>query len=96
MFVLSKDYIKEADRQLKNNAYCQQLIVDPTPQHIPEVKRLVHSMCERGLNDKRSGNFLVPCQPLAARLYLLPKLHKPRNLGWPIVSSNGTPMENVT
>ena len=36
-------------------------------------------------------NFLVPQYPQAARFYLLPKIHKPGNLGRHIVASNGAP-----
>ena len=35
-------------------------------------------------------------QPRAARLYLLPKIHKPGNPGRPIVASNGAPTENIS
>ena len=97
MVVLSKeDYIKEADRQLIDQTYYQQLTADLTIQHAAEIKKFVNSMATRGLIDKKTKEFLIPYNPRVARFYLLPKIHKPGNPGRPIVSSNGAPKENIS
>ena len=63
-----------------------------------KVKQCVDSMLKRGLIDKKVKNFLVPHHPRAARfnMYLLPKIHKPGNLGRPIIASNGASTENIS
>ena len=49
MVVLSKeDYIKEADRQLNNTTYYQQLAEDATVQYTTEIKKFVTSMINKG------------------------------------------------
>ena len=94
--VLSKeDYIKEAERQLSNTTHYLKLNKDLIASYAKEVKTAVLSMFNRGLCDRHTRDFLSPSQPKTARLYLLPKIHKPGNPGRPIVSSNGAPTENI-
>ena len=84
--VLSKeDYIKEASWQLNESVYYQKLPADPTSQYTMEVKQCVDSMYRRELIDKKVKHFLVPHYPRAGRFYLLPKIHKPGNLGRPLL-----------
>ena len=65
--VLSKeDYIKEADHQLNNNVYYQQLTADPTSQHISEVKHFVRSMFERRLINKKDQRFSGPSPTMSS------------------------------
>ena len=45
---------------------------------------------------KKVKNYLSPASPRIFRLYLLPKLHKPGIPGRPIVSSCGSPTENIS
>ena len=53
-------------------------------------------MFSRGQIDKRTKDFLIPHHPWTAKLYLLPKIHKPGNLGRLIASSNWAPTENIS
>ena len=53
-------------------------------------------MYRREVIDKWTFRFLSPHHPKAARLYFLPKIHKQGNPGRPIVSSNGSPTENIS
>ena len=46
--------------------------------------------------DKWTMRFLTPQHTLTAKFNLLPKIHKPGNPGRPIVSSTGSPTENVS
>ena len=58
MVVLSKnDYINEADRQLNDTTYYEQLTADPTSQHTSEDKKFGSSMFVRGLITKKLKTF---------------------------------------
>ena len=95
--VLSKeDYINEAERQLNDHAHYTKLNADPTLRFAVEIKSFIHSMFTNGQIDKNTRDFLIPHHSRAARLYLLPKIHKPGNPGRPIVSSNSAPTENIS
>ena len=95
--VISKeDYINKVQQQLNDTNYYQKLNKDPTSSYITEIRRVVTMMFDKGLINKNTKNFLIPDSPRIARLYLLPKLHKPGVPGRPIVSSNGSPTENIS
>ena len=49
-----------------------------------------------GAIKKNAKDFLIPSSPKISRLCLLPKLHKPGIPGRPIVSSCGSPTENIS
>lgn len=53
---------------------------------------MVVSTCE--LSPTASN--LIVSSPRTSQLYLLPKIHKPNNLGHPIVSACSCPTENIT
>ena len=47
------------------------------------------------VNDK-TKQYLTCNDPKPGRFYILPKIHKPGNLGRPIVSSNFRPTEHIS
>ena len=95
--VLKKsDYLKEAERQLRNKDHYQKIEKDPTPFYTAEIRKVVAKMYMNGAIDKKVKNFLSPSSPRISRLYLLPKLHKPGIPGRPRVSSCGSPTENIS
>ena len=49
-----------------------------------------------GAINKKVNNYSSPVSPRISRLYLLPKLHKPGIPGRPILSSCGSPTENIS
>ena len=88
--------LQEALHQLTNPSHYKQLEQDPTKNCAFTVKTAVSNMFNRNIIHKHTKNFLSPCNPKAARFYLLPKIHKPGNPGHPIVASNGAPTENIS
>ena len=53
-------------------------------------------MYTKGLINKKTKDFLIPCHPKTAKFYHLPKIHKPGNPSRPIVASNGAPTEKIS
>ena len=53
-------------------------------------------MKENSHIDKNTFDYLKPDKPKARRFYLLPKIHKVKNPGRPIVSANGHPIEKIS
>ena len=91
-----KDYLAEAGRQLGDTSFYQKLEKDLTPPFSKEVKQQVQQLFTKGLIDKKTKDYLIPHQPRTARFYLLPKINKEGTPGRPIVSSNNSPMENIS
>ena len=90
------DYIHEAERQLSNSTCYRKLTKDPTPDIIRELKKAVNLMYDNETIDKWTMRYLTPNHIRTAKFYLLPKIHKPGNPGRPIVSSMGSPTENIS
>ena len=92
--VLDKNnYIAEAERQLHNNEYYRILPEDPTSTYKQGLVSLIKSLPE-DISPRLLK--LVPDDPLPAKFYLLPKIHKPNNPGRPIVSNRQTLTENIS
>ena len=87
------DYVKEAEHQLSNSDYYLLLKDDPTSTFTAEINNFQHQMKEHNSIDESSLMFLHSSDTRPARFYLLPKLHKERNPGRPIISSNNAPTE---
>ena len=96
--VLGKaDYLlQDAERQLGNGRYDRILDVDPLDGTVGVVTAKVHDLHARKIIGKHTQRLLLPREPGLARFYLLPKIHKPGKPGRPIVSSNNSPMENIS
>ena len=85
-----KDNTREANRELNESIYYRKLPVDTRSQYTAEVKQCVDSI------KKKTKSLLVPHYPREARLYLLPKIHKPGNPSRLSVASNGAPTEKIS
>ena len=82
-------------RQLSNTTHYRKLSSDPTAKYAVEVKKGIDLLFSRGLINHKTKELLTPHSPRAARLYLLPKIHKPGHPGRPIVASNGSTTERI-
>ena len=102
------DYIKEAERQLKDtyvdadgNTKNYYKKVDPkeVDRQFADVKSVLNEGLHLGYMSKREYDTLLPPKPKASRLYLLPKIHKPYE-GFPkcrpIVSGSGCNTERIS
>ncbi|KAL9972658.1 hypothetical protein ACROYT_G019009 [Oculina patagonica] len=57
---------------------------------------MVKGLLKDNIINKETHRYLTPQDPKAGRFYILPKIHKPRNPGRPIVSANGHPTEKIS
>ncbi|XP_050781640.1 uncharacterized protein LOC127035616 [Gopherus flavomarginatus] len=85
------DYQKEAARQLSNTKFYRPLPSDPTEEY---TKKLQHLL--RTLPTLTPEEINIPLEPRPGLFYLLPKIHKPRNPGRPIISGTGTLTEGLS
>ena len=89
-----EDYIAEANRQLDNSEYYTKISQDPTTPFKRELKKLIKSLPDDELNSQLLASLLSDPQP--GVFYLLPKIHKPNNLGRPIISNTLTLTEPIS
>ena len=85
-------YIQEAERQLSDSAYYQQLDCDLIMDRNKKVAEVVHDAISKRELPPSTTNLIVD-HPRTSKFYLLPKIHKPGNLGRPIVSACNFPTE---
>ena len=90
------DYVTEVRRQLHNTSHYQPLESDPTTQYTTEINFLLLQMKERGSISEDTQKYLTQLVTRPARFYLLPKIHKPRNPGRPIIASCQAPTEKIS
>ena len=91
-----ENYMREANRQLSNEANYLALDHNPTSENAALVENAIDSLRLDGSIDERTAEQLKPKNPRTPRLYFLPKIHKPGNPGRPIVSSIGCHTENIS
>ena len=91
-----QQYIDEAMRQLTNRTNYKTLDSDPTGNFCKEIQETLDDMRDNNHLSKKAHKFLSPTDCRTARFYLLPKVHKPGNLGRPIISGNGSPTEHIS
>ena len=91
-----KSYMREANRQLSNEAHYQALNHNPTAENAALVENAIDTLRLDGSIDERTAEQLKPKNPRTPRLYFLPKIHKPDNPGRPIVSSIGCHTQNIS
>ena len=89
-------YISEAERQLSDTRFYQQLDSDPTLEYQSRVTETLSDMLASGDISQDNFDYLSVQNPKAGRFYLLPKIHKPGNPGRPIVSANDHPTERIS
>ena len=90
-----KDYIREAESQLKNKDNYDRLKYDPTETH----SRLINDTIERFKKQKmkeKVAKGLKTENPRTAKFYLQPKIHKRGNPGHPVVSSVNCHTSNIS
>ena len=87
------DYIKEGIRQLSDTNFYVKLDYDPTPNHIDEIHNTLLKALQRDEITKKIFEFLVPTDCTTPAWYFLPKIHKEKITGRPIVSGNNSPAE---
>ena len=76
-----QQYIDEAMRQLTNRTNYETLDSDPTGNFCKEIQETLDDMRDNNHLSKKAHKFLSPTDCRTARFYLLPKVHKPGNLG---------------
>lgn len=82
------DYIKEAERQLNNRKYYQQIESRRKSEIIPKINTTLDSLANNSFLENRQRDYLWARPEDKDRyFYLLPKIHKPREK-WP---SNAMP-----
>ena len=78
--------------QLKSKAnYYKSLI---STLHEDTIKSTVHDMIEKNELPSTAENLISDC-PETASFYMLPKIHKPNNLGRPIISAHSCPTVHI-
>ena len=95
------DYIKEVERQLKNDKYYQKLNEDPSENLAKDITNTVEKIAEKEHKDEL--NDLVNSNSRTPQFYVLPKIHKEHNEtfpigypGRPIVSACNSRTENIS
>lgn len=80
-------YITEAERQLKNTAFYQELPMSPTEDHRVKINDAIETFKTQQLLSVKLAEGLRTEKPKTPRFYILPKIHKQGNPGRPVVSS---------
>ena len=90
-------YVNECDRQLNDTKYYQKQSSDLTNKVQERVKEYTTRLHKDNLFDYETLKYLSSnSEPKVGRFYILPKIHKQRNPGRPIISSNGHPTERIS
>ena len=82
-----EDYIKEAERQLKDVDFYAELSHNPTNDHAEVINKTIKGFIKEKLITEKLGKNLIQEDPKTPNLYFRPKIHKTNNPGRPIVSS---------
>ena len=70
------NYIKEANRQLRDETFYKKVPINPTSEHSALVSNALDGLKIRGLLDEKTAEGLKPSNPSTPKLYMLPKIHK--------------------
>jgi len=74
------DYLKEGHRQLSNPVHYKKLTQPVHPMVSNKVNKILNDLKKKKTINNKQFNYLqVPTNPRNRRLYLLPKIHKPRD-----------------
>jgi hypothetical protein len=88
-------YLREANRQLSDTNSYHPLPEDPTSDQQSLISDTIHDLIKEKELPPIATNLLQD-DPRSARLYLLPKIHKPNNPGRPVVSNSNCPTEIIS
>ena len=94
----TKDYAKEAYRQLNDTNTYTKLDKDPSMVHMLGVNEYVHSMVRNGEITNSVAGMITNTEVRTPHIYFLPKIHKGTlpPPGRPIVSANGCATEKIS
>ena len=90
------DYIKEGERQLSDTSFYIETPSDYTQSHIDYITNVVMKIHQRGEIPLSIMKNLIPSGARCANWYFLPKIHKAKITGRPIVSGNNSPTEKIS
>ena len=90
------NYITEANRQLSDQPFYKKMGANPTDEHAALVSNAIDDLKHRELIDARTAEKLKPVNPSTPKMYFLPKVHKEKFSGRPVVSSIGCHTEKVS
>ena len=85
--VIMDSYIKEANRQLSAKASYKQLTQDPTLQHNRMINQTIERFKKENFLPQKIADSLKVTNPKTPKLYISSKIHKPNNLGKPVINS---------
>jgi hypothetical protein len=93
-----EDYIKEANRQLSDTNFYVEKDIDPSERHISTIKKVLDKMLRSQEIDQSTYSYVLPTleDTRTAKFYFLPKIHKKKVTGRPIISGNGCPTERIS
>ena len=98
VMVMDRDrYVNEAFRQLVDREVYRETPTDITQQIAEMVNNIIKKLSGDGyIDDKTLDYLLINSTPRAGRFYLLPKIHKKRCPGRPVISGRGSCTERVS
>ena len=91
-----ESYIAEANRQLGDTEYYKKVEKDLTPDHTRIVNEAITQLANEKLLDERTAKHLRPDNPKTPKFYTLPKVHKKKNPGRPIIAALNSPTTNLS
>ena len=92
----TKDYVKEAKRQLDNEVYYKRVGRDLTLEHEQLINQCLDSLMDDGELEEEVAKLVRPAQSRTPIFYMLPKIHKVNNPGRPVVSSVNSHTEKLS
>ena len=90
------DYITEATRQLSDTKFYTKTQVDLTGTHINKITQTLSTMLRNDEIAQSVYRNLVPKDCKTPAFYFLPKIHKQKITGRPIISGNNCPTEKIS
>ena len=91
------DYVKEAERQLSDTNFYVKTTTNRTVEFAEKISEVLQNMRDNDEIEEEHFQFCLPkknCR--TAKFYFLPKIHKKKVVGRPIISGNGSPTENIS
>ena len=82
-----EEYLAEANSQLNNPNFYQELSMDRFNDYQQIIINSLNEMLSNNMIDKETAEVLKPKNVKPARFYLLPKIHKEKIPGRPVISS---------
>ena len=94
----TKDYITEAERQLKDKRFYKEIPNDLTHIHTHTINQYLNGLHKAGEISARVKHRLIGGATKAPQIYFLPKIHKEKDSppGRPVVSANSCATEKVS